>query len=113
MKKITTSFKGLKRAESIVIRESPQIITKAVLQKVPHNSEKVDITLKISRYNKKGTSIDYVKPKLEITLTNDELDNLIPYINDNYKPLSKEESKYITVDNNNAEITGQVKGYVL
>lgn len=65
------------------------------------------MSLKIGRYKKTEWYETYLKtgvpevkePKSELTLDNEELDKLVNYINHHYYPLSNNENKYLTFDN--------------
>jgi hypothetical protein len=71
----------------------------AILQRVPHNTEEtVDISLKLGRYNI-FHKVETETPKSELTLTNEELNNLIDYIEKYYYPLKQNAKKFISIEN--------------
>ncbi|PKA10361.1 hypothetical protein CH372_19820 [Leptospira meyeri] len=85
------------------LKESKKTITKAILWKIPHNSDIEDISLKIGRYNK---NISYIEspetetPRSELTLTYEELQNLINFLSECYEPFKKGVKKFIPLDEN-------------
>jgi len=77
-----------------ILRNRPRVITKAVFWKIPHNTKKDEIALKLGRYNKpkdwKDTdSPENLNPKSELTLDSEELEALISFLQDNYEPFKE------------------------
>lgn len=98
--KILESQKGIPYAPPARLSTKKQVYAQAILQKIPHDTQdKVDICLKIGRYIiSKGLETN--NPKSELTLGNDEFQELIKYIEKYYKPLELEVEKFIAIDNN-------------
>ncbi len=101
--KILESQKGIPYAPPKRLGTKKQVYTQAILQKIPHATEgKVDICLKVGRYKISG-GIETDCPKSELTLTFEELKNLINYIEQYYKPLELEVEKFISVGNTDSK----------
>ena len=102
MNKIKTSSKGIAYASPKVLCVKQSVVTKAILNKIPHNDPlKIHITLKIGRYKINTDTPDVDDPKSELTLANEELDNLISYIEEYYKPMVMGEKNFISIGDNN------------
>lgn len=100
MIEVKTSTKGIPYLVSI-LKTKERTITKTVLQKIPHNSDKVDICLKIGRYVKGPFGFEILeteKPKSELTLDHEEFMKLIEFLKENYLPFSYGVKKYIPID---------------
>jgi hypothetical protein len=101
MATIKTTEKGIEYLFS-TLKEKKTIITKAKLWKIPHkNTGQEDIRLKIGRYNRNNFAPDTLEnenPKSELTLDNDEFQNLLYFLEENYEPFKKGVKKYITID---------------
>lgn len=92
---IYTSPHDIAHPAPCVLATKKTVYTQALLQKIPHNTEgKVDICLKIGRYKNLG-ALETDTPKSELTLTDEELNNLIAYIETYYKPLALNVSQFI------------------
>ena len=99
--KIKQSKKGIFYAEPRILDNTKKTVySQAILQKIPHNTDgKIDIALKLGRYNI-VEELETECPKSELTLDNGELNNLIVYIEEYYKPLELNNTgKFITVEN--------------
>lgn len=108
--KIKNSNKGVPYATPKVLYSGPRVYSQAILMKINHNDEsKIDVELKIGRYNSRNGKPELDNPKSELTLKHSELDKLIQYIDDNYKPLLKGQGEYINVDSGQAELIEQLK----
>lgn len=90
-----------------ILHEKPLVITRAGFWKIPHNSGKEDVALKLGRYKKpKNIEISHydeeeletLEPKSELTLTHQELTALIDFLKDSYEPFSKGVKAYIPLD---------------
>lgn len=76
-----------------------KVCTRAILQKIPHNNRENDeVKLKIGRYWISGEK-ETNEPKSELTLGDEELRNLISFIDKNYEPLNFGASRFISLDN--------------
>jgi len=103
MSEIKQSNKGIPYAEPKRLSNKLNVYSQAILQKIPHNTEgKEDITLKLGRYKKLG-EVETQSPKSELTLTNEELNKLISYIEEYYNPLKLNAKKFVPVDNETSE----------
>lgn len=71
--------------------------TNAFFWQIEHNSGKCDISLKVGRYKKDLTVLWNKDPISEITLCEGELDSLIDFITEHYKPIKAGETKYLPV----------------
>lgn len=86
-----------------VIKKKAQTVTKAVFWKIPHNSQKIDVRLKIGRYKKSAFNQDVLEtkvPKSELTLDQEELQEIIKFIDENYEPFKLGVKKYIPLTEN-------------
>src|SRR6266498_3946051 len=86
-----------------VLRDRPNVITRAILWNIPHDSGKEDISLKIGRYKKARFIIGREKPeseqpKSELTLDNEEFKALIGFVSENYEPFRYGAKAFIPLD---------------
>jgi len=86
-----------------VLRDKKTVVTKAFFWKIPHDSGRVDIRLKVGRYKKPGDPFDpevveSLDPKSEITFDEEEFDSLITFLQENYEPFKKGFKAFIPVD---------------
>ena len=89
MIEIKTSKDGIDYLRTI-LNERPMTITKAALFKIPHSDGREELSLKIGRYSKKKgifnitfEELESATPKSELTLTNDEFNALINFLQEN------------------------------
>lgn len=79
-------------AASKVLREKPSVITRAVLWKIPHDTPRDDIRLKLGRYKKSDEDPfaddvpETLEPKSELSLDDEEFKALIEFIREQYEP---------------------------
>ena len=86
-----------------------RVCSEAILMRIPHaHADVQDISLKIGRYNI-PYGLESKKPKSELTLNNEELDALIRYISENYKPLTLGQGEYINVSEESATLVENFK----
>jgi len=100
MATIKTTEKGIDYLHR-VLQTKPRTVTKAAFWKIPHKKEQEDICLKIGRYNKKSfmpNALENENPKSELTLDNEEFQELLHFIEENYDPFKKGVKKYISID---------------
>ncbi len=74
-----------------VLRDKKTVVTRAFFWKIPHDSDREDIRLKVGRYkkpaNRFGKEVPEVSdPKSELTLDHDECQALIAFLQENYEP---------------------------
>jgi hypothetical protein len=85
-----------------ILRKSAKTITKAVFWKIPHKTKEiVDICLKVGRYDIVDDFIEVpesIKPRSELTLDNEEFNNLLEFISSNHEPFKKGAKTYIPLD---------------
>jgi hypothetical protein len=99
---ILESQKGNKYVLPCRLQTKQCVYSQAILQKIHHDTEnKIDICLKIGRYKITG-GVETEKPKSELTLNFEELQKLVSYIEQNYKPLELEVAKFIPVDSDDS-----------
>lgn len=85
--------------KSFTLKLGPRAYSEAILGKVIHKTtDKQDITLKLGRYKKYTKIPETQSPKSELTLDNEEFNNLIKYIELNYGPLKLGEGKYLQIN---------------
>jgi hypothetical protein len=83
----------------------PRVITRAVFWKIPHNTQREDVRLKIGRY-KKPTDFDFdleeepesLEPKSELTLDHEEFQALIEFLQQSYEPFKRGIKAFIPLD---------------
>ena len=87
-----------------ILRDRPQVRTRAVFWKIPHNTKEDDVSLKIGRYKKpknwkEEESPETLTPKSELTLDNEEFLNLIQFLQEEYEPFKEGVKAFIPLDN--------------
>lgn len=101
MATIRTTEKGIEYLVGL-LKDKAKTITRAIFWKIPHeNLEREDICLKVGRYNKNGFApemLESTNPKSELTLDNEEFQNLLKFLWENYEPFKKGVKKYIPID---------------
>ena len=109
MSEIKTSAKGVNYAGPCTLQMKKRVCSEAILMRIPHaHADVQDISLKIGRYNI-PYGLESKKPKSESTLNNEELDALIRYISENYKPLTLGQGEYINVSEESATLVENFK----
>lgn len=109
MSEIKTSAKGVNYAGPCTLQMKKRVCSEAILMRIPHaHADVQDISLKIGRYNI-PYGLESKKPKSELTLNNEELDALIRYISENYKPLTLGQGEYINVSEESATLVENFK----
>lgn len=89
------------------LKDKVTVYSKALFLRIDTGEDK-KLSLKIGRYKKTKFLGNYIKadelesdiPKSELTLDPEELENLVSYINENYYPLSNNETNYLSLDEN-------------
>lgn len=96
---------NIEHIDPFELKDKKQVYSQAHFVRIKTNDDNYKLSLKIGRYKKTEWYNQYKKtgklatenPKSELTLDNDELDNLVMYINQNYYPLSNNEDKYLSL----------------
>lgn len=95
---VPTSRKGIPYLP-VILKDKPKVLTKAVLYKIPHDSPKEDVSLKIGRYSKAGfEKPEEANPRSELTLDFEELQNLVAFLGSNFSALKDGVRRYIPLD---------------
>lgn len=98
---IKTTQKGIAHLHGL-LKEKAKTVTRVAFWKIPHkNTQQKDICLKVGRYNKNGfapETLENENPKSELTLDNEEFQNLLKFLWENYEPFKKGVKKYIPID---------------
>lgn len=86
-----------------VLRNKPSVVTRAVFWKIPHNTEREDIRLKLGRYKKpadfgENEALETLDPKSELTLDQEEFLSLIEFLRQNYEPFRQGVKAFIPLD---------------
>ena len=101
MKTIRTTKKGIDYLIGLLKKKS-KTITRVIFWKIPHgNLAHKEICLKIGRYNKDDfapEALEVENPRSELTLDNEEFQNLLEFLRDNYAPFKSGVTKYISID---------------
>lgn len=91
-------------ALSRALKEKKTVISRAVFWRIPHNSGREDVRLKVGRYKKPkefydSEVVETIDPKSELTLDQEEFANLIEFLQEHYEPFKKGTKAYIPLDN--------------
>jgi len=86
-----------------VLRNRPQVITRAAFWKIPHNTREDEVSLKVGRYKKskywdEKEEPETMTPKSELTFDNEEFVNLIRFLQENYEPFKEGVKAFIPLD---------------
>lgn len=109
MPEIKKSGHGVDYAQAYVLKRKQRVYSSAMLMKIPHaDAAKEDVVLKVGRY-KIFSGIETDNPKSELTLDNEELNELIHYIESNYTPVSLGSGQYIAVQDDQAQTIRKFK----
>jgi len=86
-----------------VLKNKKTVVTRAFFWKIPHESGRVDVRLKVGRYRKPDhpfdpEAVEDLNPKSEITFDEEEFDALIKFLQDNYEPFKQGFKAFIPVD---------------
>lgn len=106
---VIISDKGQEYVEPCILKDSLRSSCRAVFFRNEHKTtgEKI-VSLKIARGNKRG-NVFSANPEKTITLSSSELDRLIGYIQEYYKPLNIGMTEFIEADKDVAKLLGKVK----
>lgn len=96
---------NIEHIDPFELKDKKQVYSQAHFVRIKTNDDNYKLSLKIGRYKKtewynqykKTGKLETENPKSELTLDNDELNNLVMYINQNYYPLSNNEDKYLSL----------------
>lgn len=74
-----------------LLRRRANVLTRAVFWKIPHDSGREDIRLKIGRYKRPADPfdeelLDVAEPKSELTLDDEEFKALVAFLQESYEP---------------------------
>jgi hypothetical protein len=104
MPEIRTSRRGIDYL-SKVLRDRPNVITRALFWKIPRSSGTPDIGLKLGRYNKNRSFLrnrfetpEIKNPKSELTLDSEEFLNLVEFVQESYEPFKRGVKQYIPIE---------------
>lgn len=97
---------NVEHIEPVELKNKPTVYSQAHFVRIKTGENTNKLSLKIGRYKKsewfnmylKTGALEVKNPKSELTLDNEELDNLVTYINQHYYPLANNESKYLSVN---------------
>jgi len=106
---ISESQKGIKYVNERLTTKKT-VYSEAVIQRIPHNDANHDeICLKIGRYKING-QVETDVPKSELTLSNEEFEKLIAFIQKFYKPMELGISSFVPLnDSQSAELLQRFK----
>jgi len=83
---------------TLKLSETPRTVAEAVFWRIPHNTQRDEIRLRIARYAKASGGKAGSDPKNSITIRENEIENLVEFISSNYAPLKAGERTYIPVE---------------
>lgn len=106
---VITSENGQEYVEPCILKDGLRSSCRAVFFRNEHKTtgEKI-VSLKIARGNKRG-DVFSTNPEKTITLSSSELDRLIGYIQEYYKPLNIGMTEFIEADKDVAKLLGKVR----
>ena len=86
-----------------VLRNKKTVVTRAFFWKIPHNSGRIDVRLKVGRYKKalnynEKDSPESLEPKSELTFDEEEFAALVEFLQENYEPFKQGFKAFIPVD---------------
>ncbi|MFA5011161.1 MAG: Shedu immune nuclease family protein [Ignavibacteria bacterium] len=84
-----------------LLKVKTKTLTRVAFWKIPRKAHQEDICLKIGRYSKNNFAPDTPEvenPKSELTLDNEEFQNLLAFLSENYEPFKKGVKEYIPID---------------
>jgi hypothetical protein len=86
-----------------VLLNKQTVITRSVFWKIPHDSNKEDIRLKIGRYKKpediyEDEALETLQPKSELTLDHEEFQALISFLQESYEPFRQGVRAFLPLD---------------
>ena len=85
------------------LREKPTVVTLATFWRIPHNTPREDVRLKIGRYKRavghqEATELELQNPKSELTLDQEEFQALLEFIQKNYEPFRQGVKAFLPLD---------------
>ena len=99
---VKTTIKGQEYIQSATLREGPRSKTTAVFFRNKHKTtNNYIVSLKISHNKIDANGWVSEKPDKTITVSNEQIDKLVAYIQENYAPLSLGENSYISLSDDN------------
>lgn len=86
-----------------ILRRKKTVITKAFFWKIPHDSNRVDVRLKVGRYKIpknpfEDEELESDDPKSELTFDEEEFEALVNFLQENYEPFKQGFKAFIPVD---------------
>lgn len=102
MTRVKESRGGVGRLEAL-LKIKKTTLTRAVFWRIPHKTKPHEVHLKIGRYKRTKDESDLAvlecdEPKSELTLDEEELENLIQLLRQNYEPLKAGATNYVSLD---------------
>jgi hypothetical protein len=98
-----------------VLKRGPRRISRALLWKIPHQSGKEDISLKVGRYQADPSgreSPEVEGPKSELTLDDAEFKNLVQFLAENYEPFRQGIKQYIPIETSDERLIVAVRRFL-
>ena len=86
-----------------ILLNKKTVVTRAVFWKIPHDSGKEDIRLKLGRYKKPEhfdpeEEPEVLEPKSELTLDQEEFQALIAFLRESYEPFRQGVKAFLPLD---------------
>ncbi|MEM5371012.1 hypothetical protein V4C53_33935 [Paraburkholderia azotifigens] len=87
-----------------ILRNKPNVVTRAVFWKIPHDTPREDIRLKLGRYKRSDDDPfgeeepESQHPKSELTLDDEEFQALVIFLRENYEPFKQGIKAFIPLD---------------
>lgn len=105
MDEVRRTHKGIDYVAK-VLKVKTTVTTRAVFWKIPHATQRDDISLKLGRYRRTdaGEEVDVGSPKSELTLADDELRALAEFLADHYEPLREGARKYLVLGSDLSDV---------
>lgn len=84
-----------------LLKTKKTVVTRAILQRIPHKTQRDDLALKLGRYVRVGHGKEEPQcgsPKSELTLDDEELRALIAYLEENHAPFQSGARRWVALD---------------
>ncbi len=113
--KVLTSKGGIKYILPKTLKSGKESFCEAILERVPHNrTTTIDLVLAIKRYRITKDGLKVLEdPKKNISLDNEELNNLVEYLAEHIPAFKEGLQRYLNIDLNKTKLSsGQILDYI-
>ncbi len=107
-KKVLVSRKGNEYLEPKILRQGPEVISKAILYRHSRSDGNIESTLTIKRFKTVNGVIEMPEdPKKDVSLDAEELKNLLDYLSENIEAFRSGLKSYFPIDLEGTDLTGE------